>query len=157
MTNEIEIEKESMSEDDLIGLINFDDLLNFEEAFDLRNVEGNFEDLINVEGNVEDLNIQDNVDQLINEKGSVEDALNVEINVGDASNTKEGRDVGTNTDTNDTNEKEKVLERRIEMLEEQIKRIVNEKEGENEETRRAELERKMLDKKYKRSEKKLSR
>ena len=56
--------------------------------------------------------------------------------------------VGTNTDTNDTNEKEKMLERRIEMLEEQIKRIVNdEKEGENEETRRAALERKILDKK----------
>jgi len=47
-----EIEKENMSEDDLIGLINFDDLLNFEEAFDLGNIEGNLEDLINMEGNV---------------------------------------------------------------------------------------------------------
>ena len=101
-----EIEKENMSEDDLIGLINFDDLLNFEEAFDLGNVEGNFEDLINVEGNGEDL-------------------INLE---------------GNGEDLNDTNKKEKMLEIRIEMLEEQIKRIVNdEKEGENEETRRAEL------------------
>ena len=45
--------------------------------------------------------------------------------------------------------------KRIEMLEEQIKRIVNEKEGENKETRRAELERKMLDKKIETLEKKI--
>merc|ERR1712030_41427 len=44
-------------------------------------------------------------------------------------------------------EKTMVLEKRMEVLEEQIKRIMNEKEGENKEIRRAELERKMLDKK----------